>query len=78
MNILQKIAATKREEVARLKKERGLASLKEGATAQAPPRDFLGAVHRPGKLSLIAELKKASPSKGVLREDFQIEPLAPA
>ena len=78
MSILQKIAETKREEVARLKKERGLASLKEGALAQAPPRDFLAAVQRPGKLSLIAELKKASPSKGVLRKDFQIEPLAKA
>ncbi|HJT23172.1 MAG TPA: indole-3-glycerol phosphate synthase TrpC, partial [bacterium] len=78
MSILQKIAATKREEVARLKKERGLASLKEGAWAQTQPRDFLKAVYRPGKLSLIAELKKASPSKGVLRKDFQIEPLAQA
>lgn len=78
MNILQKITATKREEVARLKKERGLASLKEGARAQVLPLDFLKAVYRPGKLSLIAELKKASPSKGVLREDFQIESLAKA
>src|SRR5579871_2840105 len=78
MSILQKIAGTKREEVARLKQARGLASLKEGAQNQAPPRDFLKAVHRPGKLSLIAELKKASPSRGVLREDFQIEPLAKA
>ncbi len=78
MSILQKIAATKREEVARLKKERGLASLKEGAKSQAPPLDFLGAIHRPGKLSLVAELKKASPSRGVLRKDFQIELLAQA
>jgi len=78
MSILQKIAATKREEVARLKQTRGLASLKEGALNQAPPRDFLKAIHRPGKISLIAELKKASPSRGVLREDFQIEPLAKA
>lgn len=76
MSILQKITETKREEVAQLKKERGLSSLKEGALAQAPPQDFLKAVYRPGKLSLIAELKKASPSKGILREDFQIEPLA--
>jgi indole-3-glycerol phosphate synthase len=78
MSILQKIAVTKREEVARLKKERGLASLKAGAGSQAPPADFLGAIHRPGKLSLIAELKKASPSRGVIRKDFQIEPLAQA
>lgn len=78
MSILGKIAETKKQEVARLKRERGLHSLKEGALSQAPPRDFLKAVHRPGKLSLIAELKKASPSKGVLREDFRIEPLAKA
>jgi len=78
MSILQKIAETKREEVARLKKERGLASLKEGARSQEPSKDFKAAIHRPGKLSLVGELKKASPSKGVLREDFQIEPLAKA
>lgn len=78
MSILQKIAETKRVEIAELKRTRGLSSLKEGARAQTAPRDFLKAVHRPGKLSLIGELKKASPSKGVLREDFQIEPLAQA
>ncbi|HTC20085.1 MAG TPA: indole-3-glycerol phosphate synthase TrpC [bacterium] len=78
MSILQKIAETKRVEIAELKKTRGLSSLKEGARAQAAPRDFLKAVHRPGRLSLIGELKKASPSKGVLKQDFQIEPLAKA
>ncbi len=78
MSILQKIAETKRTEVAGLKRSRGLSSLKAGAKAQEAPRDFLKAVHRPGKLSLIAELKKASPSRGVLRQDFQIEPLAKA
>jgi indole-3-glycerol phosphate synthase len=78
MSILQKIAETKRVEIAALKKTRGLSSLKEGARAQAAPRDFLKAVHRPGRLSLIGELKKASPSKGVLKQDFQIEPLAKA
>lgn len=76
MSILQRIAETKRTEIAELKKTRGLSSLKEGAKAQMAPHDFLKAVHRPGKLSLIGELKKASPSKGVLRQDFQIEPLA--
>jgi indole-3-glycerol phosphate synthase len=59
-----------------LKRERGLASLKEGARSQKSPDDFLAAIHRPGKLSLIGELKKASPSKGILRADFQVEPLA--
>jgi len=78
MSILQKIAETKREEIAKLKRERGLSSLKEGVKNQPAPRNFLGAIQRPGKLSLIGELKKASPSKGVLKADFQIEPLARA
>jgi indole-3-glycerol phosphate synthase len=78
MSILLKIAETKREEIAELKRVRGLGSLKEGARSQPAPGNFLKAVHRPGKISLIGELKKASPSKGVLRQDFQIEPLAGA
>ncbi|HUO57873.1 MAG TPA: indole-3-glycerol phosphate synthase TrpC [bacterium] len=78
MSILQKIAQTKLEEVAKLKRIRGLASLKEGAKSQPPAKDFLKALQRPGKLSLIGELKKASPSKGVLRTDFKIKPLAEA
>jgi indole-3-glycerol phosphate synthase len=78
MSILREIAAAKREEVARLRRDRGLASLKEGARAQSAPRDFLKAVHRPNKLSLIGELKKASPSKGLLRADFKVGELARA
>ncbi len=78
MSILLKIAETKREEIADLKRTRGLMSLRAGAKSQKPPRDFLKAIHRPGKISLIGELKKASPSKGILRVDFQIEPLAEA
>jgi indole-3-glycerol phosphate synthase len=70
MTILDKIALTKKEEVARLLRERGLASLKDGALSSPPPRGFRKALHRPGRLSLIAEVKKASPSKGVLRADF--------
>jgi len=78
MSILQTITVTKKEEISFLKRNRGLASLKEGARAQKPPADFKKAVQRQGKLSLIAELKKASPSRGILRADFQIEPLAKA
>jgi len=77
MSILQKIALTKKEEIAFLKKERGLAALKAGALSQAPPLDFLKAVVRPNKLSIIGELKKASPSKGILRPEFDVEQLAP-
>ncbi len=78
MSILQKITLTKKEEISLLKRDRGLVSLKAGARAQKPPVDFKKALQRQGKLSLIAELKKASPSRGVLRADFQIEPLAKA
>jgi len=70
MTILDKIALTKKEEVARLHRERGLDSLKEGALSSPPTRGFRKALQRPGRLSLIAEVKKASPSKGVLRADF--------
>ncbi|MGH7740341.1 MAG: indole-3-glycerol phosphate synthase TrpC [bacterium] len=77
MSILQKIAATKKEEIALLKRERGLVSLRQGALSQPPPLDFFKAVTRPGKLSVIGELKKASPSKGLLRPGFDVEQLAP-
>jgi indole-3-glycerol phosphate synthase len=76
MSILEKITETKKGEIARLKRERGLSSFKEGAKSQAAPRNFLKAIQRQGQLSLIGELKKASPSKGVLRADFQIDSLA--
>lgn len=68
--ILDKIVATKREEVARAKAEVPQADL-EGQLAGAPPvRDFFAALTEPSEISLIAEVKKASPSKGVIREDF--------
>lgn len=70
MNILERIAETKRAEVEVLRRERGRASLESGARSAPPAKDFRGALRRPGKLSLIAEVKKASPSKGVIRPDF--------
>jgi indole-3-glycerol phosphate synthase len=62
--------------VAKLKRERLLSSLKEGARSQHPPLDFHSAIRREGQLSLIAELKKASPLRGVLREDFNVPSIA--
>ena len=76
MSILFKITETKKEEIAQLKRERGLSSLKEGARAQKPPLSFQKAIVRSGKLSVIGELKKASPSKGVLKADFNLSFLA--
>ncbi|MCK9285671.1 MAG: indole-3-glycerol phosphate synthase TrpC [Rhodocyclaceae bacterium] len=73
-DILDKINAVKREEVAAAKTAVPLAALRGAAEAQAAARDFAGALRNKiaaGRSAVIAEIKKASPSKGVLREDFQ-------
>ena len=76
-DILNKILATKREEVAAAKSAKPLAILRAEAQALAgvaPARDFVGAIRArlaAGQPAVIAEIKKASPSKGVLREDFR-------
>ena len=68
--ILDKIVVTKREEVARAKTEMPEPALR-GRLADAPPvRDFLAAISAAPPIRLIAEVKKASPSKGVICADF--------
>jgi indole-3-glycerol phosphate synthase len=68
--ILDKIVATKRDEISRAKELRPAAELR-AAIADAPtPRDFFGALAAGGSIKLIAEVKKASPSKGLIRADF--------
>ncbi len=72
-DILQKIVAVKREEVAAGLKRKSLAAMREDAESRVLTRDFEGALRAKmaaGKAAVIAEVKKASPSKGVLREDF--------
>ena len=62
-DILEKIAAYKREEIAAAKKARPLAEIERGAKAAAPPRGFLRAIEKKiaaGSYALIAEIKKAS------------------
>ncbi len=73
-DILKKILAVKHEEVAAALAVKSLAEVRAKAEAQSPTRDFLGAIRAKiaaGKPAVIAEIKKASPSKGVLREDFR-------
>jgi indole-3-glycerol phosphate synthase len=73
-DILNKINATKHEEVAAAQAAKPLAVVRAEAEAQSPTRDFVGALRAKiaaGQSAVISEIKKASPSKGVLREDFR-------
>jgi indole-3-glycerol phosphate synthase len=72
-DILQRIVAAKREEVSAAKSRRSLAAVQLAARGHAPPRGFeaaLRATLADGRAAVVAEVKKASPSKGVLREHF--------
>lgn len=69
--ILDKIVATKREEVALAKQAAPEAELRAVLDAAPPVRDFFAPLAAGGSIKLIAEVKKASPSKGVIRNDFQ-------
>jgi indole-3-glycerol phosphate synthase len=72
-DILQRIVAVKREEVAALKERRDLAAMRAAARERRDVRGFEAALRQrvaAGRAAVIAEIKKASPSKGVLREHF--------
>ncbi len=73
-DILNKIIATKREEIAAGQTQQSFAQLEAQAANQSATRDFVGAIRQKiacGQPAVIAEIKKASPSKGVIRADFR-------
>ena len=73
-DILDKIIATKREEVAAARAATPLVEVEAAAAMQPAPRDFVGAIRKKigcGQPAIIAEIKKASPSNGVIRPDFR-------
>jgi indole-3-glycerol phosphate synthase len=70
-NILDRIVEARRASVAHRKRVLPEVALKKAVEKKvAPPRDFPGALARAGKINIISELKKASPSRGVIREDY--------
>jgi indole-3-glycerol phosphate synthase len=76
IDILKQIVAKKKERIELAKQNLSEESLKEQLASVAPARDFLAAMNKPKQIALIAEIKKASPSKGVIRQEFNPEEIA--
>ena len=69
--VLEKIVAAKRLEIDQAKDRLPESALREQLASAPPVRDFFAALAKPGPIRLIAEVKKASPSAGLIRADFQ-------
>ncbi len=78
MNRLEQIIASKKQELRHRKVDAPVEKLKEAISTMPRPRNFFQAVTNPGKkpINLIAEIKKASPSAGLIRPDFDPVALA--
>ncbi len=70
MDILKDILAKKKERIAAAKQVISEEELKAKLQGMAPARDFIESINKPRQISLIAEIKKASPSAGVIRQEF--------
>ncbi len=70
MSILDEIIASNRREIDDAKRARDETEMRRAAEDASPPRNFFAALASPGPIKLIAEVKKASPSAGLIREDF--------
>jgi indole-3-glycerol phosphate synthase len=77
-NFLKEIVAKKKESIIVAKQNLPEEELKNRLTGLPPTRGFLGAINKPRQIALIAELKKASPSRGVIRENFNLQEIVRA
>ncbi|MCG8400395.1 MAG: indole-3-glycerol phosphate synthase TrpC [Firmicutes bacterium] len=77
-DILTKIIAHKKTEVEQNQRRLPLAEIKERLTETPPAGDFAAALCRPGEVALIAEVKRRSPSRGLIRRDFNLAEIVAA
>jgi indole-3-glycerol phosphate synthase len=77
-SVLDRIVSSKRDEIAAARRQLPEAEVERRAVAATPPRDFLAALRSASGMAVIAEVKRASPSAGVLRADFDPAAIAAA